>query len=139
VARHGNTLIKNGQRVFVHWNLHKDTYTVQDASSGLVIGYLDELVIYDAHFVVRPAGLAKTRREGRKNVHAGVRGFIDKTSVSHRGASGVTYDPYRYDTFVTRKKKEPVYHASTVIMRTTMVKIDKEQQKIPRVYARGLS
>lgn len=123
------------RRVFVHWNLHRDCYSVKDARSGRVIGYADDLVVEVAKFVVQPAGRDKTRREKRKNVHAGVRGLLSG-KIGSRVGTLVTYNPYLHDSFVTRKD-QPIYAAKTVVMTTIMVMRDGQLKKVPRVYARG--
>ena len=59
-------------RVEVYYNLHKNVFSVRH--KGRVIQHTKMAVIKDAEYVVRPAGRAKVLREGKKNVHAFVRG-----------------------------------------------------------------
>ena len=64
----------------LYWNLHKKKWSLQDRQTGRVAHHVTAYTMYDAKFVVRPAGQAKVRREGKKNVHAfavGTGGFRD--------------------------------------------------------------
>lgn len=111
---------------------------------GRVIGHASKVMIRDARFAVQAAGRAKVLEERRKNVHAFVRGdlegavwsyaakaktpreSIDFTSwersdvryAAHatRHGVGVTYNPYRYATFVDRATEEPVHAAPMVYL-----------------------
>ena len=59
-------------KVEIYYNLHKNVFSVRH--KGRVIQHTSMAVIKDAEYVVRPAGRAKVLREGKKNVHAFVRG-----------------------------------------------------------------
>ena len=54
----------------LYWNLHKKKWSLQDRKTGRVRQHVTAFTMYDAKFVVRKAGQAKVRSEGRKNVHA---------------------------------------------------------------------
>ena len=88
-------------RVEVYFNLHKKLWSVVDLSTGLVVGHVDEIAIKDPSFAVQPAGRRKVLREGRKNVHAFVRGerleqpHVDEEWLSRRGGVPVYYNPYK--------------------------------------------
>ena len=63
----------------------------------------------NVNFAVQPAGQAKVRREGRKNVHAFVRGRIVRAPEHHfvetfkeKCTQEAIYNPYKFDTFVTQ-------------------------------------
>ena len=101
-------------RVQVYWNLHKMCWSVvalEGEDKGRVIDYADYATIRDATLVVQPAGQARVRRKGRKNVHAFVRGeleFQELTLEELREARGPTrtynrirYNPYRDACFMT--------------------------------------
>jgi hypothetical protein len=111
---------------------------------GRVIGHASKVMIRDARFAVQAAGRAKVLKERQKNVHAFVRGdlegavwsyadkamtlreSIDFTSweqsdaryATHATRYGceVTYNPYRYATFVDRVTEEPVQAAPVVYL-----------------------
>ena len=100
-------------KVRVYWNLHKKCWSVQDRKTGRVIRHVTTCVISDAKFVVRKAGQAKVRREGKKNVHAFAVGtvieyrFTPDTARSFMldTCKAVTYNPYVNDTFVYSKHR----------------------------------
>jgi len=112
-----NSLI--GQRVKVYYNLHKHTFSVQ--KNGLVVLHADYVKLENVEFKVRPGGREKVRQEKSKNVHAFVIGNLvdfceypcDEIPEEPTGDI-VTYDPYKYDSFVYRDTKEPVYNAKEV-------------------------
>ena len=97
-----------GQRVRVYRNLRagkngKRVYSVL-GSNGRLIAHVEQILLQDATFVVRPAGQAKVRREHKKNVHAFVVGTVVRSAMGI-DASGnlgcrVSYNPYTDKTFV---------------------------------------
>jgi len=107
------------QRVRVYWNLHTKQYSVQDCETGLVIHHTRTFNMHDAKFVVRNGGKERVRKEGRKNVHAFVVGRL-ASNVKHQladikqGAKRVTYNPYKYDSFVVAEDETPVTDAHVV-------------------------
>ena len=115
------------KKVFVYYNLHKHKWSVKDVKTGRVIGHHYEVQLYNATFKVSEAGRARVLKEKRKNVHAGVEGYLT-TDVLARKMDGtilwesqserhkVTYNPYLYDTFVTVSDKEPIHKAYFVRM-----------------------
>ena len=105
------------QRVRVYWNLHKKCYSVQDCKTGRVVHHMMGFTIADAKFVVRQGGRQRVLREGKKNVHAFVTGRIslnNGVATIFKGAEKVTYNPYKYDSFVTAKDEIPVTDAYVV-------------------------
>ena len=97
-------------KVKVYYNLHKHCFSVQH--KGIVIAHRDIVYIKNATFNVREAGRQKVLREGRKNVHAYVVGeWVDACEVT---GETVTYDPYKYSTFVRKLYGVPIYNASLV-------------------------
>ena len=47
-------------------------------------------------------------KEKRKNVHAGIKGFIDQACVLDLNeAPSITYNPYKYETFVNKETEDP--------------------------------
>jgi hypothetical protein len=110
-----------GKRVMVYYNLHKKTFSIQ--YKGLVIAHADYVKLNNVEFRVRQGGMEKVRAEMSKNVHAFVIGdlvdFIVYPSTDIPSASSsksITYDPYKYDTFVYRDTEEPVTNAREVEM-----------------------
>ena len=106
-------------RVQVYWNLHKKCWSVvalEGERKGRVVSHADKVLIEDATFAVQPAGRARVHREGRKNVHAFVRGTWLSALCQGASRRAVTYNPYKYDTFVFLDNKEPVFSAKSVAM-----------------------
>jgi len=110
-----------GKRVMVYYNLHKHTFSV--TYNSLVIMHADYVKLKDVEFRVRQGGKEKVRGEKRKNVHAFVIGtLVDyckypcENMPEESNDNIVTYDPYKYDSFVYKSTKEPVYKAKEVDM-----------------------
>lgn len=116
----------DNMRVEVYWNLHKHLYSVralEGPNKGRVIAHSYGVTLTDVKFVVQPAGRDRVRREGKKNVHAFVRGRIANRDLALYVVSDadfsdekVTYNPYIYDTFVNAKTKEPIFKSGRVEM-----------------------
>ena len=105
------------QKVRVYWNLHKKCYSVQDFLTGKVVSHMTALSMIDVSFHVRNGGKERVRSEGRKNVHAFMIGHVSMnrgSALITRGAKKVTYNPYKYDTFVTLDDEKPVSDAHIV-------------------------
>lgn len=106
-----------GMYVEVYRNLHRKCLSVRH--KGLVISYVDHIVLSDARLVVQPAGNARVRREKRKNVHAVVRGYISSSlfpEASVTPQNAVTYNPYLHTSFVGRITSEPIQKADMVLI-----------------------
>ena len=107
--------------VDVYKNLHKDTWSVRDRSTGLVVDHDDYVVVENAQFIVQPAGRRKVLREQKKNVHAFVRGTRVpmselSTTVRHSTpATRVSYNPYKSGAFKTQTGRR-VKEAQLVVM-----------------------
>jgi hypothetical protein len=128
--------IPEGLRVEAYWNLHKRCYSVRALENwsdwikkGRVIAWAFYLELDDVKFVVQPAGRERVRREGKKNVHAFIRGkygsstgYIKKSDdwdrVVAEHAPHITYNPFKHETFVTVGKQEPIYVATKVQLDT---------------------
>ena len=104
-------------RVEVYFNLHKKLFSVRDCKTGRVVHHTQRIWIEDPVFVVRKAGRERVLREKKKNVHAFVRGTWFKVQsdfdvsrlIDHQACSDeVTYNPYKYDSFVTKHDAKPI-------------------------------
>ena len=100
-------MIDYDKRLYVYWNIQKKTWSVRQ--SGKVVAHTDTIYMKDCRFLVGKAGQARVRREGKKNVHAGVSGYLAMYAEFHKAAKPVatgkcwvTYNPYKHDTFVQR-------------------------------------
>ena len=101
-------------RVEVYFNLHKHIFSVRQCSTGRVILHSAKVHIRDPEFVVRKSGRDRVLREGKKNVHAFVRGeisYFPDFNPDYMGYSLVSYNPYKFDTFVDVEGLAPVRSA----------------------------
>jgi len=105
-----------------YYNLHRHLWSIvarEGAQKGRVIAHLPRVLLADAEMIVRPAGRARVRREGRKNVHAFVRGTIlpDATSVP-AGVRPFSYNPREAGYFTLRDDdtRPPVRRAALVVL-----------------------
>lgn len=129
IKTHANSY--KGREVFVnedvavHRNLHEDSLTIK--VGNLVHGHAQMVVLYDVSFHVGEKGNAKVREEGRKNVHAHVRGTVVKAEdvddveatyqkLEDYGYTRVYYNPYKVTTFVTFDDMQPIYEADKCIV-----------------------
>ena len=110
-----------GDKVMVYYNLHKHTFSVR--SNNRVIVHADYVKLVDVEFKVRPAGREKVIKDKQKNVHSFVIGtLVDycsypcKDMPTEPNNNVVTYNPYKYNSFVMKDTEEPIYQASVVKM-----------------------
>ena len=110
-----------GKRVMVYYNLHKHTFSIK--YNERVILHADYVKLEDVEFRVRSGGRQKVRDEKNKNVHAFVIGTLmdycqypcDNLPEPPSDVV-VTYNPYKYDTFVIKSTEEPILNANEVEM-----------------------
>lgn len=112
----------------VYYNLHKHTFSVQH--KGKVVKHADFVKLKDVEFRVRQGGMERVRKEKTKNVHAFVIGTLVnyyeypcKNIPLEPNNNIITYDPYKYDSFVIKKNKKPIYKAKEVEMVNTNNKV----------------
>jgi hypothetical protein len=117
-----------GEKVMVYYNLHKHTFSVKHKNKLIV--YADYVKLGDVEFRVRQGGKEKVRSEKQKNVHAFVIGdLLDYCAypcddIPKPPSNGVvTYNPYKYDSFIYKENKEPVFFAEEVVMINSTNKI----------------
>ncbi|AOZ61321.1 hypothetical protein SEA_DARTHPHADER_81 [Mycobacterium phage DarthPhader] len=103
-------------RVFVYKNLHQSRkngqpwYSIQALEGdfkGRVIHRSGNVLLANAKGVVRKAGRERVLREGRKNVHAGMVGELISILPRDFVGTEITYNPYKYETFVHRNTELP--------------------------------
>lgn len=129
----------DNMRVEVYWNLHKHLFSVralEGPNKGRVISHSRGITLTDVKFAVQPAGRERVRREGKKNVHAFVRGRIANSDLALYVVSDadfsdekITYNPYIYDTFVNVKTKEPIFKTDCVEMDVML----EDGKRYPRI------
>ena len=101
--------LNHGDRVEIYRNLHNGTHSVR--RDGKVVKHLqhsESIFLQDVKFAVQPAGREKVRREGKKNVHAFVRGTVIKADAYNFAETFkekcnyvITYNPYHMEHFGT--------------------------------------
>ena len=127
-------------RVQVYRNLNNGLISIQDLSTGLVLGHASAIDLEEASFIVREAGRQQVIKEKRKNVHAFVRGkvidvrnfqpfkgrrvgggwtgacsLVDLQGSSMYTTTKVSYNPYKEPHFTTPEGDEVDYaHLCTV-------------------------
>ena len=103
-----NGKLYDGDRVEIYRNLNNGTHSIR--RNGKVVKHLQHwqsIFLKDVKFAVQPAGREKVRREGRKNVHAFVRGTVIMPSSMNCTTDEfkkkmplcVTYNPYHMKHF----------------------------------------
>ena len=96
----------------VYYNLHKHCLSIM--FKGKVLEHSSEFFLKDVEFRVSQAGRSRVLREKRKNVHAFVCGIPDDGWGVDQTERRVTYNPYKYNSFVYADTLEPVYKAKWV-------------------------
>ena len=112
--------VDESRKVFVYKNLHKDCWSIRQ--DGLVKAHADDICLFDCSFRVANKGREKVRREKRKNVHAGISGYIDTFEVdkwedNNPNTARTSYNPYKNETFVDTAGA-PVYWSRSVKLET---------------------
>ena len=105
-------------RAFVYRNLNKPgvVWSVQNTKTGRVAKHAKAVLIEDAELVVQPGGRKRVLKEKRKNVHAGIRGELSSSTKKPASCIPITYDPYKYRSFVRRDNGKAVFHARVVYL-----------------------
>ena len=93
--------------VEVYYNLHKKCLSVR--KRGLVVDHVNSILLKNARFVVQPAGRKRVLKEKRKNVHAFVRGERVAVASFDGKSERITYNPYKYKSFISIETGKPVY------------------------------
>ena len=114
--------IDKTRKVFVYKNLHKECWSIRQ--DGLVKAHSDDkpVLLYSATMKVNQKGREKVLKEKRKNVHAGISGYIAHPDPSFAcwddigwwEMSPITYNPYKYSSFVDSRTEKPRWFASFV-------------------------
>lgn len=95
-----------GQCVKVYRNLHLKAWSIMAVDGpykGKVIAHADWIGLWGPKFIVNEAGRQRVLREGKKNVHAFVRGTISDYRINGRLVKLqqlTRYNPYRGPGFV---------------------------------------
>ena len=101
-------------KVFVYFNLHKKCFSIKSLKTGRVIQHSNEVTLENCQFKVTEAGRQRVLKQKRKNVHAGVVGYITSSSEEVCDTE-VRYNPYKYMTFV-KSDEQPIFAARKVVL-----------------------
>ena len=113
------------EKYFVYYNLHKHVFSCKNKKTGLVNKdlYSTTLKLSDCEFKVSEAGRQRVLKEQRKNVHAGIIGnvlainlTIDDLDNQLNELTQLTYNPYKYNSFVVKETEQPVESAEIVYL-----------------------
>lgn len=110
-------------RVFVYYNLHRHCWSIkalEGKDKGRVILHSDTVSLKNCQLKVSESGRKRVLLEKRKNVHAGIVGYL-VSKVRLRNKKEVTYNPYKYKSFVDVLKKLPVNEAGSCFMKNKRV------------------
>lgn len=117
VARTGHKGFTGKVWVYKNLNLSEKLgypiFSIMDISTNRVIGHEKNLMLRDCILKVRQGGMEKVREQQRKNVHAGVIGYLIDEEPKLLPIS-ITYNPYKYNSFVNKDDETPVHNAKLV-------------------------
>ena len=109
----------NQNKFDVYFNLHKKLFSLKNYKTKLVTGHSNEVKMQSVTFKVSEAGRLRVLKEQRKNVHAYVRGEVITSFANEIDSNWVeiTYNPYKYSTFVIKETQVPVFTAKMVLLK----------------------
>ena len=111
----GNNMIDTNRRVYVYFNLHKKVWSVRQ--DGKIVEHTKYIMLKDARYLVGQAGRKKVLEEKRKNVHAGVSGYVvDRVPNVPDFCTTVHYNPYKNETFISHATERPMIWSPHVVM-----------------------
>lgn len=109
-----------GIQVRCYRNLRNGKISLQQKVNGnwKVIAHADKVVINQAVFKVYETGRQRVIKEKRKRVHAYVEGILAPIPRFFQLDSDkvVTYNPYKYSSFVMKDSEEPVVKTSCALI-----------------------
>ena len=116
-------MLSGSDKVEVYRNLRRRCWSVRSNKTGIVIDHVTEVELEDCELVVRQAGREKVRREGVKNVHAFVKGYMVKGECEIANCSchiedprTISYDPYSNESFIATRTNQPVKKAKHILL-----------------------
>lgn len=112
--------IKDGVKVGVYFNLHKNCFSVMSREKynyGKILFHSNHVDLKDVNFKVRQAGRNKVIKEQRKNVHAFCYGkiFINNNNIVMNKA--VSYNPYKASHFFSVNDNKQIDKSDYLMMR----------------------
>ena len=129
-------------KVEVYFNLHKHLFSVRSCRTGKVMHHAGRVHIKDPTFVVRQSGRKRVLREGKKNVHAFVRGeitYFTDFDPDYLDYTLVAYNPYKHETFVDVCDVRPVRTAKRAMLEIQPSMVMGNTVNRPYLYAEGVN
>lgn len=112
--REGKTLVEN-QVVECYRNLHRQSFSIKDKSSKLVVAHGDSFILDNVKVRISEVGRQRVIREKRKNVHSWLTGsFAGVEKMDTSNMVELYYNPYKCESFMRMDNKEPVHDVSRV-------------------------
>ena len=99
------------REVFVYKNLHKNLFSIRDWRTGKVIDHISSCTLVNCKAQVSIRGRNRVRKEKRKNVHAGIRGYFwrdlfrSTAFLQNHGFIQIKYNPYKDIRFVDAEER----------------------------------
>lgn len=117
-------------KVRIYFNLHRKCLSVQTQTpkGWRVWKHMKSANLENVTFKVSEAGRERVLVEGRKNVHAYIIGDLieDAGTEGYTEGCQITYNPYKYTSFVVKSTELPVHKANrlSIVGRTikTLIK-----------------
>ncbi len=118
----------------VYFNLHNGKWSIKDCATGLVVGHADKVCLREVTPLIMQAGRKRVLIEKQKNVHAYLVGNVSHVEnfTPYRGrwvdtthgvypllpdnGTMITYNPYKYETFVVADSGAPIKRVGMVDM-----------------------
>lgn len=115
--------IEPGEKVYVYRNLHNDMWSVRSVKTKLVLGHSEAVTLTDCEFKVSEKGRQKVLRTKEKHIHAGIVGYYGSSNTADVNTlterlTEITYNPYKYDSFVRVETGESVKESPMVYLDT---------------------
>ena len=103
ITPYKNRTVNATKPVLVYRNLHRGGYSIKQC--GLVVGHCEQLTLSKCKLIVSESGRQRVIKNKQKNVHAFVSGYV---CSEHVLTNELTYNPYRFSSFVDKGSLEPV-------------------------------
>lgn len=103
--------LDTSKKVMVYRNLNNGRLSIKQGSH--IVGHAEEVTLMNARFVVYNGGHSRFLREGVKNVHAYVEGFVTVSKKSFNGVR-VGYNPSKFNHFFKCDTLEKITNASII-------------------------
>lgn len=119
------------EKVRVYYNLHRQTFSIQRFVKGKgwrVWTHANHIVIANPSFIVNQRGRNRVIETKRKNVHAYVQGYWVTRPIQalpgdlSKDGYTVTYNPYKFQSFVRSYDYQPVKTATMAVLDNTQNK-----------------